>query len=137
MTTPFLDTNILVRHLTNDHPIQSPACFRLIQAIEHGQVTAWTSELVIAEIVFVLGSKQTYNLPRAMIRDLLLPLINLSGVRLAHKGLYERAFDLYTSLPIDYIDAYHAALMESRGEPDLYSYDAHFDRVPDLRRLEP
>ena len=56
-------------------PQQSRACRDLIEAIEHGRVTAWTSDLVIAEIVFVLSSKHTYNLDRSVIRDLLLPLL--------------------------------------------------------------
>jgi predicted nucleic acid-binding protein len=137
MTARFIDTNIFLRHLLNDDPQRSPACFALIQAIEQGHLTAGTSGLVIAELVFVLSSRRTYNLSRETIRDLLLPLIELSGLRLSGKRLYRRIFDLYTSLPIDYVDAYHAALMESRREPELYSYDTDFDRVPSLRRIEP
>src|SRR6266487_1142131 len=97
----FLDTNIFIRHLTNDHPVHSPACFALIQAIEQGLVTAWTSDLVIAEVVFVLSSKHLYNLDRKTIRDLVLPLIGLPGIKLVNKRLYYRVFDLYTTLPID------------------------------------
>ncbi|MDQ6694361.1 MAG: hypothetical protein M3014_08045 [Chloroflexota bacterium] len=48
-----------------------------------------------------------------------------------------RVFDLYTSLPLDYVDAYNAALIEDREQFELYSYDAHFDRVNGLTRLEP
>jgi predicted nucleic acid-binding protein len=94
MTIRFLDTNIFIRHLTNDDPERSPACFALIQAIEQDRQTAWTSDLVIAEVVFVLASKRTYNLSRDTIRDLLLPLINLPGLKLAHKLYsYDTDFD--------------------------------------------
>ncbi len=133
----FIDTNIFIRHLTNDHPVHSPACFALIQRIEQGTLTAWTSDLVISEVVFVLASKQLYGLPRAEIRDLLLPLINLSGIKLPHKRMYQRVFDLYANLPIDYADAYNAALMESRGEIEVYSYDVDFDRIQGIVRREP
>ena len=133
----FLDTNIFLRHLLNDHPRQSPACFALIRSIEENEIQAWTSDLVIAEIVFVLSSKNLYNLNRTTIRDLLLPLIDLPGLKLPHKRLYHRIFDLYTSLPIDYIDAYHAARIEKSKESSLYSYDADFDRVEGIGRLEP
>lgn len=57
-------------------------------------------------------------------------LIELTGLKIPHKRLYRRVFDLYTSLPIDYVDAYHAALIESRDPPELYSYDL---RLPILR----
>lgn len=133
----FVDTNIFLRHLTNDHPTQSPACFALMQAIEQGKVKAWTSDVVIAEVVFVLSSKQVYNLSRQTIRDLLLPLINLPGIKLPNKRLYQRAFDLYTSLSIDYPDAYDAALMESRKQPQIYSYDTDFDKIKGIQRREP
>ena len=137
MSIPFLDSNILLRHLTNDDPQRGQACFALIQAIEHGELSAWTSDLVIAEVVFVLSNKNTYHLERETIRDLLLPLINLPGLKLPHKRLYGRVFELYTSLPIDYIDAYHVAWMEWRGTTEVLSYDKHFDRVEGIQRREP
>jgi len=136
----FVDANIFLRHLLNDDPVKSPACFALIQSIEQGHVTAWTSELVIAELVWVLSSRQLYNLPRERIRSLLLPLILLillPHLRVPRKRLYVRVFDLYVSRPIDFIDAYHAALLEHRGETELFSYDRDFDRVPGLTRREP
>jgi uncharacterized protein len=137
MTARFLDTNILLRHLLNDDPIQSTAALALIQAIEQGRVTVWTSDLVIAEVVFVLANPRTFHLGREAIRDLLLPLINLPGLKLPRKRLYRRIFDLYTTLPIDYIDCYHAALIERRRPGELYSYDTDFDRIAGITRVEP
>ncbi len=137
MTTRFLDTNIFLRHLTKDDPQKARACFALVEAIERGRLSAWTSDLVIAELVFVLSRKDTYNLSREVIRDILLPLINLPGLKLPHKRMYHHVFELYTSLPIDYVNAYHAALMEHRGQLELYSYDTDFDRISGITRLEP
>ena len=133
----FLDTNILLRHLLNDDPVQSPACLALIAAIENGKEIAWTTNLVVAEIVFVLSNKKTYDLPREAIRERLLHLLRLRGLKLPHKQLYERIFELYTSLPIDYIDCYHAALLGKQKEPRLYSYDTDFDLISTVTRLEP
>ncbi|MHB0868835.1 MAG: PIN domain-containing protein [Chloroflexota bacterium] len=137
MTASFLDTSVFLRHLTADDPVRSPACLALLQAIERGETSVWTSELVIAEMVFVLSSKRGYNLGRETIRDLLLPLIELPRLKLPHKRLYRRVFDLFASLPIDYVDAYHAALIENREQPELYSYDTHFDRIAGIKRMEP
>ena len=137
MPMRFLDTNIFIRHLVNDDPVRSPACFALMRAIEQGKITAWTSELVIAEVVFVLASKVLYSLDRSTIRDLLLPIIGLPGIKLAHKALYNRVFELYVTLNIDYTDAYNGALVESRKQREVYSYDTDFDRVAGITRLEP
>ena len=133
----FLDANIFIRHLTNDHPVHSPACFTLIQAIEQGKIQAWTSDLVIAEVVYVLSSKRLYKLSREQIRDLLLPIINLQAIKLLNKRMYRHVFDLYVTTPIDYNDAFSAALMQSHKQREIYSYDAHFDHIPGIHRLEP
>ena len=132
---PFLDTNVFLRHLTHDHPQQSPRSTSLFKAIENGQVTVWTWALILAEIVWVLS--RTYGFARSDIRDALLPLINLPGIRLTQKRIYDRVFHLYVTAGIDYIDCFHAALLEAQGETLLYSYDTDFDRIPSLQRQEP
>ncbi|MCL4509089.1 MAG: type II toxin-antitoxin system VapC family toxin [Chloroflexi bacterium] len=133
----FLDTNIFLRHLLNDDPSKSAACFCLIAAIEEGKQFGWTTDLVLAEVVFVLSNEKTYHLSREKIRDLLLPLIHLRNLKIAYKKPYDRIFELYTTVPIDYIDCYHAALLEQRKEPELYSYDTDFDTLPGITRREP
>lgn len=132
---PFIDTNIFIRHVMADDPVQSPACLKLFQSIERGELTVWTSHLVIAEIVFVLS--RVYRLERPAIRDVVLPLISLPDIKLDKKQLFDRVFEFYTTLPIDYVDAYHAALLEHRGATELYSYDTDFDRVSGVHRLTP
>jgi predicted nucleic acid-binding protein len=134
---PFLDANVCLRQLLADHPVHSPACFKLFQAIERGEVVAWTTHLVIAEVVFVVSNKRTYNVGRERIRDLLLPLIGLPGLKLANKRLFRRVFDLYVAHPMSFVDAYHTVLVGARQPPELYSYDTDFDRVAGLTRLEP
>jgi predicted nucleic acid-binding protein len=133
----FLDANIFIRHITGDHAEQSPVARWLFEDIEQGRVAAWTTDLVIGEAVYVLGSKQTYRLDRSTVRDGLMPLVNLPGLDLPSKGFLTRAFDLYVSLPIDFPDAFHAALIEQRGETELYSFDEDFDRIPSLVRIAP
>jgi predicted nucleic acid-binding protein len=108
-----------------------------MRAIEDGSIVAWTSSLVIAEIVFVLENRKTYNIARTAIRDNLLPLLMLPGLRLERKTVYRRVFDLYVSSPIDYIDAYHVALLEHYDQHELYSFDRDFDAVAGLTRIEP
>jgi predicted nucleic acid-binding protein len=141
MTAPtparFLDTNIVLRHVLNDHPTHSPACRRLIASIERGDVDAWTTDLVVAEAVWVLTSGRVYNLARPVVRDGLLPVIEIPRLQFPSKRIYRRVFDLWVSLPIAFIDAVHATLIERRTPPELYSFDAGFDRIPTVRRIEP
>lgn len=133
----FIDTNIFIRHLTNDVPEKAQACLSLFQKAQRGEITLTTTEAVIAEVVYILSSKQLYNLPRKEIRGLLYPLLSLSGLKLAHRKAYLRALDLYATYPIDFEDALIVAQMERQDITSLYSYDRDFERVSGITRLEP
>ncbi len=141
----FIDANIFLRHLVNDDPVRSPACLALFAGIEQGKRTGWTTDLVVAELVFILAGKRHYHLSRPEVRAKLLPLLALPGLKIPHKRRYPRVFALYTTYPkLSYVDCYNAALVESnRTAPELYSYDAGFDRIVDdqghqtLTRVEP
>ncbi len=135
MAPRFLDTNILLRHLLQDQPTQSPNATRYLAAIEAGQAKVRLADTVVFETVFTL--QRLYGVPRADIRDKLLPLIALSGVVLPGKrGLHE-VFDLYVTHNISFADAYHAVLMKHLKLNEIVSYDRGFDKIPGIRRVEP
>lgn len=133
----FIDTNIFIRHLTNDVPEKAQACLELFRKAQRGEVALTTTEAVIAEVVYILSSKRLYHLPREQIRKLLYPLLSLSGLKLAQRKVYLRALDLYATYPLDFENAMIVAQMERQGVTDLYSYDRDFERVPGIARLEP
>lgn len=134
----FLDTNIFLRYLTQDDPIKSAACFALFRDVRDGNADATTCEAVISEIVYVLASRVSYNLPRVDIQARLAPVLSLSGLKLPHRGTYLRALDLYvTHSALDFEDALCVAHMERAGITEIESYDRDFDRVPGITRLEP
>jgi predicted nucleic acid-binding protein len=137
MQGTFLDTNVFLRYFLNDVPSQSRAARALLGAVENNEITVWTSSLVIAEVVFVLENPRTYAVGRSALRDNLLPLLSLPNLKLERKAIYSRAFDLYVSTSIDFIDAYHVALIEHYRQHELYSFDQHFELVPGITRLEP
>lgn len=132
----FLDTNIILRFLLRDEEAKFQRCFDLLKRAERGEEKLETSDLVISEVVWILESKP-YGLDRDRIRDLVLPIVQLRGLRLSGKRVFERAFQVYGDKAIDFIDAYNAATMERRGLNEIYSYDPDFDRVPGITRVEP
>lgn len=132
----FVDTNIFLRHFTGAPADQAAHARSLLAAIERGEIWAWTTETVIAELVWTLTGPQ-FRIPRASVVAFLGPLLTLTGLNVPRKQMYGRVFDLYVERGIDYVDAYHAALVEGRKQTALWSFDAYFDRVPGLSRLEP
>jgi predicted nucleic acid-binding protein len=137
MDYAFLDANIVLRYLLRDDETKAQHCLQLLERAEKKEITLRTTDLVIAELVWVLESPSTYDLPRERIRELLLPVILLPGLRLPGKKLYRQIFDMYVDLGIDFIDAYNAVHMEKRRLTIIYSYDSDFDRIAGLNRVEP
>lgn len=53
-------------------------------------------------------------------------------------SLVSRAIELYDSLNIDFVDAYDAALMDTLGIADVYSFNRkHLDGIDVVSRPEP
>jgi predicted nucleic acid-binding protein len=133
---PFLNTNILLRHFTQDSTTLSPRATALIRRIEAGELIVSTTDTVVFEAVYTL--QRFYRLDRPQIRELLSPFLRLRSVRLPGKRRYRRTFELYVRFPsLSFADCYHAAYMESRGLIDLISFDRDMDRVTSITRKEP
>jgi predicted nucleic acid-binding protein len=135
MALPFLDTNILLRHLLADEPDQSPRATAYLESIERGERRVRTADTVVFEAVYVL--QKTYSVPRVEVRDKLLALVDLPGVVLPGKRRLHRVFNLYVDLNLSFADAYHAVLMDRLHLTEIITYDRGFDRVPGVLRQEP
>ena len=135
----FLDTNIIIRYLTRDDEAKAEACYRLLQRVKQGAEEVFTCEAVIAEVAYVLTSSRTpYGLSHSEVKDRLLPILTLRGLKLPQKRIYFRALDLYAnSAALDLEDALAVAHMEQQGVSEIYSYDTDFDGVAGIRRREP
>ncbi|MGH2535610.1 MAG: PIN domain-containing protein [Thermomicrobiales bacterium] len=136
----FLDTNIFLRFLTRDEAAKAEACRALFQRLDRGEEQATTSEAVIAEVVYVLSARSGvgYGLTPSEVAGRLKPLLSVAGLKLAHKGNFARALDLYAAQPfLDFEDALSLDHMERQGITRLMSYDRDFDRVPGITRQEP
>jgi uncharacterized protein len=134
-TLPFLDTNILLRHLRGDHADFSPRATALLRRIEQVELKVRTSDTVIFETVFTL--ERVYKQSKQAIRDALLPLIELPGFVLPGKRRVRRVFSYYIDQNISFADAYHAVLMESLHLTRIVSFDRDFNRIPTVARVEP
>ena len=134
MSLPFLDTNILLRHLRQDHPVLSPKATAIMSRIEAGQLEVRTADTVIFETVFTL--QRTYKEPRERIAAVLLPLIELPGIVLPGKRTYRQVFALYLNMPLGFADCYHVVLMRRWGSTEVFSFDTDFDRITGIQRRE-
>jgi len=130
-----IDANIVLRFLLNDDPEKAERCSALLQRVESGDEKVFLPDLVIADIVWTL--EKFYRQPKARIRELLLPLISLRGMRLSSKSVARNALKWYVEKNIDWTDAFVAAKMAAERQLEIYSYDRHFDKFSGIKRIEP
>lgn len=135
MPRPLLDTNVILRHLGQDHPDHSPRATAYIERIENGALAVQTTEFVVFETVFTL--ERTYKVPKDAIRAAVLPLIELPGIVLRGKRRFRRVFSVYVEQNVSFVDAYHAVIAREFRMGAIVSFDRGYDRIPGVQRIEP
>lgn len=130
-STAFVDTNVLVRHLTGDPPDMARRATRHL----HGAAGLLLVDVVIAEVVFVLESY--YRSPRALIAEAIRALIGLESIRVVDPDLLHRTIEVYEHDRLDFAEAYLVATAERSGVHTIASFDRSIDRVRTVRRIEP
>ena len=127
----FVDTNVLVRHLTGDPPEMATRATKYLRNEEELLVV----DLVIAETVYVLES--FYEAPRPTIAEAIRSLLAMESVVVVDAPLLLRAIDVYENDRIDYAEAYLVACAETTGTTRIASFDRSIDRVASVQRIEP
>lgn len=129
--TAFIDTNVLVRHLTGDPPALAARATAYLGTKPELLLT----DLVIAETVYVLES--FYQAPRGQIAEAVRSLVTFDSILCADPGLILRAVEVYEIDRIDFAEAYLVACAESTGIRKVASFDRSIDRVTTIERIEP
>lgn len=136
LTQIFADTNLFLRYLTNDVPEQADQVEVLLQSAKRGEVQLVTTAMVIAEIVWTLGS--FYKLSREEIRDRVLAIVNTPGLAVSDAHLLVEAAIAYVAKNVDFIDAYHVAWMKDSKIPTACTFDRkHFSRFDEITVISP
>lgn len=135
MASLFVDANIFLRHLLQDHEEHSPRATDFISRLERREVLAETSTTVMAEVVFVL--ERTYKIPKDAVRRGILELMALPGLTLAGAESVRGALEVYVTRNVSYGDAFNAVQMLRRSLDTVVSFDRDFDRIPGITRIEP
>jgi uncharacterized protein len=137
MPIGFIDTNVLIRYMTNDEVKQAAQAQHLFERVSQGKESITTSEVVIAEVVHILSSKKLYNIPRPEIRAHLERFLRLKGLTMSSKHICIRALELYEMTNLDFVDTFIAASVERGKGAYIVSFDKKIDRITTIERKEP
>ena len=127
----FVDSNILVRHLTGDPPDQARRATAFLSSTQDLVLV----DLVVAEVVYVLES--VYDVERERVAELVRAVIAFPAIVVTDEILLLRALELYDQYRIHFAESYLAACAELSGVGNVASFDRAIDRVPSVQRVEP
>jgi predicted nucleic acid-binding protein len=127
----FVDTNVLVRHLTGDPPELAERATAYLGRERQLLLT----DLVASEPVYVLESY--YEAPRLEVAQALRSLVAFDSVVCIDPALLLRALEVYETDRLDFAEAYLVACAETTGVRRVVSFDRSIDRVDTVQRIEP
>ena len=127
----FVDTNIIVRHLTGVPPAMATrATAYLAEASE-----LFLTDLIVAETVYVLES--FYEAPREQVAAAMRSLVSMRSVVTVDPALLLRSIEVYENDRLDFAEAYLVACAESTGVGRVASFDRAIDRVDTVDSINP
>lgn len=127
----FVDTNVLVRHLTGDPPAMAARATAWLAS----EAEIYLTDLVVAETAYVLES--FYKAPRAQVATALRSLVALWSVVTVDPPLLLRTVEVYELDRLDFAEAYLVACAESTGIGRVASFDRAISRVGTVEHIEP
>jgi predicted nucleic acid-binding protein len=131
--TAFIDTNVIIRHLTGDPADLADRATRLLATAGPHQL--WLTDLVLAEVVYVLES--FYKVPRTQVAAYARAIVAFPAIRVDDPAMLLRAIEVYDTHRLDFADAYLVAAAERSGVGVVASFDKGFGRVDTVKCLVP
>ncbi|MCL1839256.1 MAG: type II toxin-antitoxin system VapC family toxin [Propionibacteriaceae bacterium] len=126
-----LDTNVIVRHLTQDPADLGQAATKFLASADDLVLT----DVIAAETVYVLQS--FYRTTRPVIAAAMRALIAMKSVTVEHEGILLHCLELYETKRIDFADAYLGAYGEAKNINTVASFDKDLNKCRTITRLDP
>lgn len=129
----FIETSVFICFLTRDDEKKYQECVKLFEKISRGKTLPYTSNTVIAEIIFILD--RHYNFPKNKILTAIDKLLILRNLTLIEKTDTKQALRFFAKYNIKYGDALIAAQVPT--PITLLTYDKDFIKIPSLATATP
>jgi predicted nucleic-acid-binding protein len=128
-----IDTNIILRYLTNDIPEQAEKCEELFKRVSEEKEFIEVPLLVIAEAVWTMT--KYYKQPKKNVVESISIMLKTPGIKVRDKKLILDGLELYRDKNVSFTDAYLATNC-TYTQKGIYSFDEDFDRIG-IDRSEP
>ena len=120
----FIDTNIFIRFLMNDHKEMYEKSRKLFESIADSNETYIVEDSVVAEILHVTTSKKLYNQPRLAIVARLNSILENKNIYHHHKPALLLSLEKYATTNLDFVDCLALAYQELKITSNIISFDS-------------
>jgi predicted nucleic-acid-binding protein len=129
-----LDTNILVRFMAKDDPVQSPIAARLINRGSDSGDPFFVNHVVLCELVWVMES--CYGMDRQWIEDIIERVLETVDFLVEDKDSALEALREYKRGGLDYSDCLIGRKNLRLGCEATLTFDGKASKLPGFRLLE-
>jgi predicted nucleic-acid-binding protein len=123
-----LDTNVLVRYLTEDDPVQSPRAIQIIESELTEQNPGVVGLVALVETVWVL--RRAYGYSRTDVAAEIERLLQIDALVVAHEHSVFKAMNALKSGTADFADVLLGAVNAEAGCVRTLSFDRRAQRLP-------
>ena len=115
-----MDTNVLVRYLVQDDPVQSPIATQWIESLTK-ENPAFLTLITLVELCWVLG--ECYAVEKPLLSTILFDLLEVKEFLLERKEVVWKAVSLFDSSQADFADCLIVEIAKDAGCEVTVSFD--------------
>ena len=130
-----IDTNLLVRYLTEDDPDKAQSVETLLIKAGKGEIKIVIPSVIIAELIWVLESY--YKMETGEISQLVGSILNTPGIDTQDKNILREALKIYENKGTDFVDAWIVEFARERNIKTIYTFDKKHFKETDLNIFLP
>lgn len=117
-----LDTNVLIRYLTQDDPSQAEIANRMIQKVTAHSELLWVSQITLCEVVWVLD--RAYKMSKVELMDILTLILQTQELVVEmHDVVWRALHDYKMSKSVGFVDCLIGRLNEVNDCSFTYTFD--------------
>lgn len=128
-----VDTNVLVRYLVQDDPVQGRKAAAYIEQAAEAEEQILISNIVLCETVWVLDSAYEYT--KAEIELAIEKILQSSTFQFEAKDIVWSAFNEYRAANVDFADCMIGQLHRARGCEPTVTFDTALRKLSTFQLL--
>jgi predicted nucleic-acid-binding protein len=125
-----LDTNVLVRFIVQDDPVQSPAASALIESSCSPDSPGYVSRVVLVELAWVLGSAYSYD--RSIVAAVIQQILQTDALSTESAPMIWSALRSFEQGNADFADYVIGRANAAAGCSTTYTFDLEAARDDDF-----